>query len=115
MTEARPDTPTCETCRNWRPTEGVLGECRRHAPLPVLTWRRAEWPLTCGGDYCGEWCPRPCRPQASAATALREAADAVEALTPVGDYDYCDILRDGFGKVVDLLRRRAAEIDGTAG
>ena len=61
----------CGTCRYWVKTKSTIGgglagpisqcECRRNAPLPMLSedlveyHQAAYWPLTMDTDFCGEW------------------------------------------------------------
>jgi hypothetical protein len=60
---------TCETCRFFQKT-GAAGECRRHAPLPMLRADLYEgkvwdgcfdgfWPTVATNEFCGEWGPLP--------------------------------------------------------
>jgi len=55
-------TGRCISCRHWR--ENRM-ECHRHAPracvfgeMGMLTTSHARtvvWPITAGGDHCGDW------------------------------------------------------------
>lgn len=68
MTERR-----CDSCLHWLPDPEAFpgepgGQCRRHAPRPVLLALVREgaevddvvlWPVTAGDDWCGEWQPPP--------------------------------------------------------
>ncbi len=55
---------TCETCKFWVETggtdEGLVGECRHHAPHPAWgegggALRLAVWPVTRDRDWCGRF------------------------------------------------------------
>lgn len=71
----------CEQCRFRLCVEGLLGQCRRHAPLPVpgilmvhvprgfgkvADYQRAKtdhltiWPITAANDSCGEGARKNC-------------------------------------------------------
>jgi hypothetical protein len=66
-------TPRCDDCRFWlgdSNEEGSAGECRRHAPRPLLekdldeepfedTARQTVWPITFGSEWCGDFGPPP--------------------------------------------------------
>lgn len=66
-------TPRCDGCRFWfadSSEEGSTGECRRHAPRPLIemrldeapdpdTARQAVWPITFGSEWCGDFGPPP--------------------------------------------------------
>ena len=48
----------CLNCRYWfGPDEGE-GECRFHAPQPMVErgseWHQVSWPVTKSTDWCGE-------------------------------------------------------------
>jgi hypothetical protein len=73
--------PRCACCRFWvryevRPEDDAagLGECRRHAPLPLLALQDAAaggdhlafWPVTEPDEWCGEWAPWPAAPKGQA-------------------------------------------------
>jgi transposase-like protein len=56
----------CDGCRFWRNArphpraDGLLGECRRHAPIAAFTTsnafgERPTWPCTFDNDWCGAW------------------------------------------------------------
>ena len=61
----------CETCRWWEywddacNTQYRLGECHRHAPIPLLCADdptmigKQQWPNTRAIDFCGEYQPTP--------------------------------------------------------
>lgn len=62
--------PCCYSCRYWTRLAGRIhsesdAECRRYAPRPVLAPatgevpNTAEWPVTDGGDWCGDHAPLP--------------------------------------------------------
>lgn len=64
------ETQICEKCKYWVETggtdDGLVGECRRNAPLPELidaastsTIRYAIWPVTKDKDWCGRFEERP--------------------------------------------------------
>lgn len=72
----RRDDPACQGCRNWLSQNGEMGECRRHAPRPLMDGHtvmtkpaaaegeddrsgEAVWPITFAGDFCGEFKDRP--------------------------------------------------------
>lgn len=57
----------CQSCEYWKPeVDGMVGECRYHAPRP-LAWVVAEeqeitkpvlialWPTTQAKDRCADW------------------------------------------------------------
>ena len=71
--------PRCSTCRFFSPQSSVsfLDECRRHSPIPRLTFdgRHDEhglgaWPAVLPDHWCGEFEERVISPQASNAAAL---------------------------------------------
>jgi hypothetical protein len=56
----------CDTCHYWKqiaqaPELTEEGECRRHAPKPVILATDAAqrvdvyWPKTKATEFCGEW------------------------------------------------------------
>jgi hypothetical protein len=68
------DDPSCQGCRFWQSENGEMGDCRRHAPRPIMdailptvtlaegeedTSDQAIWPVTFAGDWCGEFRERP--------------------------------------------------------
>lgn len=75
----------CETCRWWSRPDGIMGTCKRSAPMAVATvYLRAGlklaykhkieaggicdpllavWPYTEIDDFCGEWQPTPAAPE----------------------------------------------------
>jgi hypothetical protein len=68
------DDPACQGCRFWQSENGEMGDCRRHAPRPIMDAQlpRAEvpeggeeaageafWPITFASDWCGEFKERP--------------------------------------------------------
>jgi hypothetical protein len=60
--------PRCRNCAYWAPRGTDAGECRRHAPLPVLAlhapfatleaFEGVGWPRTHSADWCGEFRPK---------------------------------------------------------
>ena len=57
----------CKDCRFWKGNEEDMdnGECRRRAPLAVLSRDEVEpthwafWPRTLSDEWCGEFQPLP--------------------------------------------------------
>ena len=60
----------CEDCKFWIETggtdAGLVGECRRNAPAPILkekpadsNFRYAHWPVTADKQWCGDFEKRP--------------------------------------------------------
>lgn len=56
--------PSCEGCRFWsvrhKAKDGrkSVGDCRRHAPVAILTPpARSPWPPTTGDAWCGDHLP----------------------------------------------------------
>jgi len=54
-------TDTCSSCKYWKNTESIQGECRRQPPQ-AITFRvneeikyEARFPVTTSGDWCGEF------------------------------------------------------------
>ena len=47
---------TCETCANFKPTEGDLGECRRFPPAKPSNFSDEAWsqPIVRKDGVCGE-------------------------------------------------------------
>lgn len=58
---------SCANCMAWiqgPPGRLSFGECRRHAPPPVLlagteTTLTVTWSTTAAGKWCAEWIPMP--------------------------------------------------------
>jgi hypothetical protein len=52
---------SCDNCKRWKDFGGKHGECRRNAPVAVITVpfegtdRYTAWPRTEAKDWCGEF------------------------------------------------------------
>ena len=78
----------CEKCMYWIETggtdDGMVGECRRNAPLPALidssstsNVHYAVWPVTADRDWCGRFEERPmANTEVLARVAMIEKAEA---------------------------------------
>ena len=118
--------PTCSTCRHWRPgdTRESPGECRRHAPRPIMLAGSVAtpwpWPPTLADQWCGEWAPspvagqgaRPCAGCLQMRAELGEMAVARERVLAERDTLASD-LEASRGEVERLraLLSRRAEVD----
>ena len=81
----------CETCRFWLTLAGRQGQCRRHAPRPILAVEipyaagmdavRPTWPVTMASHGCGDHKPRR---TAVIFEALNTAAEAGELILTDG-------------------------------
>ena len=45
---------SCNECKFWRSSNGLDGECHRHAPRKPTVARLMRWPITDGDEFCGE-------------------------------------------------------------
>jgi hypothetical protein len=46
---------SCKTCKYFKETNGVYGECRRYPPRPSLHGNAIYPVLLCNADSCGEF------------------------------------------------------------
>lgn len=49
------DKRACMRCLWWRPTNSVVGYCKRMPPARQEGGSEGFWPMTGRGDWCGEF------------------------------------------------------------